>query len=175
MPRFRRQVQRRSNPNKGWSATVGATRVSIPANTAVLLGSFAAGDTEADVTVLRTVGMFAISSDQVSASEDQIGAFGLIKVTDTALAAGIASIPNPVDEASSDGWFVYRSFAQTFTFITAAGFDPITSTIFEFDSKAKRVVHGEDALAIVVGNAHATHGFDIVFSMRVLQMVRGTH
>ena len=60
-----------------------------------------------DITVLRTVGILSISSDQSGAAEQQIGAFGMICVSDSAVAIGVTAMPDPVVDADDDGWFVY--------------------------------------------------------------------
>ena len=140
MARARRQSFRPPRPARGWAGVIGATEISVPANSRVLLGSFVVPGDGAGLTVIRTVGQFSISSDQQATTEQQIGAFGLIVATDAALAVGITALPDPVTEIADDGWFVYRSFSQDFRFITAAGVMPDFAMPYEFDSKAKRKI-----------------------------------
>ncbi len=118
--------------------------------------------------------MIAIGSDQSAVSEFQIGAFGMGLVTDTALTAGIGSIPDPVTNPDSDIWFLYQSFAQRFLFKDASGFEGNDWVTYQFDSKAKRIVHDDESVAIVGANAHATNGLTVVFHIRMLQMLRGS-
>jgi len=127
-----------------------------------------------DETILRTVGKFAVASDQAAASEIQVGAFGLILVSDAAVAVGITAIPGPITDSSDDGWFVYVPIVQSVEFISAVGVRPDWATCYDFDSKAKRKIEEGRQLAIVVENAHASFGFEITFAFRLLSMVSGT-
>ncbi len=102
---------RRSNPNRAWAGTVD-TENAFGGGSKILLGSFSLSNPNIDETILRTVGVLSIRSDQIAAPEEQVGAFGMIKVTDLAIAAGAASIPGPVTDIGDDGWFVHVPFAQ---------------------------------------------------------------
>ena len=164
----------RSTPNRTWAGINAAVFTNVPAATKVLLGSFTLNNNGIDETVLWTVGSIAIKSDQAAASEDQIGAFGLYVVSNRALAIGLSAIPGPVTNASEDGWFVWQGFAQSFEFASGVGVEAQMMTQYPFDSKAKRVVGTGMGIAIMVENAHATHGFDIGVPLRLLSMVRGT-
>ncbi len=145
-----------------------SARVAVPANSKVLLIS-TLGALSTPITVIRTRGFFSVNTDQVAASEDQIGAFGIAVVNARARAAGVASIPGPFTDAIWDGWFVYQSFGQQFTFLTAAGFDPLSAVRYEIDSKAMRKVEGSDEdIVMVIENAHATNGFEVMFNTRFL-------
>ena len=171
--RRQRSFQRSSSPNRSWSSAIATARVAVAGNTKVLVGSFTLSNPNIDETVLRTVGLIAIASDQVAATEDQIGAFGLIQVTDLAIAAGAASIPGPTTNASDDGWFAYQAFAQTLQFGTLVGFQPQMATQYHFDSKAKRRSEEGQNLAVMVEN-NGTTGFVIMAVFRLLSMVSGT-
>ena len=174
MARRRFNTVRRSQPNRGWSGTIATVEVAIPANSAVLLGSFAAPDNTVELTILRSVGFFSIGSDQSSATETQVGAIGMGIVTDNALAVGITAIPDPVTERDADIWFFYRSFGQRFLFKDATGTQHNDLQTYEFDSKAKRILRDDESIAIVIANAHGTHGLAVLFGIRILTMVRGT-
>ncbi len=127
-----------------------------------------------DETVLRTVGLISIQSDQAAAQEEQIGAFGMIVVNDLAVAAGAASIPGPITDRGDDGWHLYVPFAQTLSVATVVGFHGNFATQYGFDSKAKRRVEEGSQIAIMVENAHATHGLLVSFVFRMLSQVSGT-
>ena len=99
-----------------------------------------------------------------------MGAFGLIVVTETALAAGAASIPGPASDVGNDGWLTYVPFAQQ----SLVGSPGPPSVQYFFDSRAKRIVHDGDVVAIMVENIHATHGLSIISAFRQLSQVRGT-
>ncbi len=172
MPRRRVSSARRSGarPNRGWSITGFSIRTTVPAASKVLLGTLVPANDGIDLTVLRVVGGVWVGSDQATL-EDQIGAVGLIIVTDIAAAAGIASVPGPFTDGFDDGWFVHQLFAQESgrTVTSPAGF------WYPIDSKAKRIFEGAGkTIAIVVENANASNGLTMVFQFRMLAQVRGT-
>ena len=149
------------------SALVGP--VSIPANTKVLLETFipiAGGE-----TVIRVRGMFAWTSDQQAASEEQFGAFGICVVSDIAAAAGVASIPSPGEEAAWGGWLYHSFFFSKLAFASGVGIMPGVMHRIEIDSKAMRKVDEDDRLVVVVENTHTTHGFRFANSERILSKV----
>ena len=166
--RFQRGARRRT-PNRDWAGFNNSTYTSIAAATSAIVGSFTLINPGIDETVLRTVGVLSIASDQAAANEVQIGAFGMIKVSDAAFAAGIASIPTPITEIADDGWLLYVPFSQQ-------GDQSLTqppSREYHFDSKAKRIIEDGTTLAVVIQNAGGT-GLQFAVVMRLLSMVRGT-
>jgi len=171
--RFQNPPRARRTANRTWAGNIGAAQIGVGPATKVLLGGFSLAAAGIDETVLRTVGQIAIQSDQNAASEFQIGAFGLIVVTDAAVAVGVTAIPGPVTDASDDGWFVYVPFGQAVNFASATGIRPYSNP-YTFDSKAKRRVQDGQQIAIMVENAHATHAFNIMTTFRLLTMVTGT-
>ena len=161
---------RRARANRHWAGSgAAADFISVPAASKVLLGSFVI-TSGSDETVLRTVGHIAIASDQAAGNELQLGSFGMILVSDTAIALGITAIPGPVTDIDDDGWFVYQSFGQELRFFSGVGVEANFATPYPIDSKAKRRVENGRNVALVVENAHATHAFDIQFSVRVLTL-----
>jgi len=161
---------RRSRPNRDWAGVSSTGFTAVAASTKVLLGSFTLANPGIDETILRSVGTIAVESDQGAAVEDQIGAFGMVKVTDTAFAIGITAIPSPITDIADDGWFLYVPFAMS----GVQGSVPIGALTKDFDSRAKRVLEDGTTIAIVAENASASHGFSIAMVMRVLGQVRGT-
>ena len=174
MARFsRRQVGRSgSRPNRGWSPSLVFTAFTVlPANSFVFNQVLIPTNPGIDNTILRVVGELTISSDQTGASEEQVGAFGMILVTDSAVAIGVTALPDPSIDAGDDGWFVYQSFSQQ-TALNTIGVGSIT---YPIDSKAKRIVHGTGVnVAIMIANSHATQGLSFVITFRMLSQVRGT-
>ena len=175
MTRFRQLQPRRSSgarPNRGWTQNVATAFTTVPAASKVLLGTFS-GQTGIDLTILRTVGMVAVATDAVTATEAQIGGFGMIIVSDQAVAAGIASIPGAVTDADDDGWFIHMTFAQLWQSgdATGRGFQTLP---YQFDSKAKRIIQENQSIAIVVENISASAGLLIADTSRILTQVRGT-
>ncbi len=168
--RHRRVITTRRRSNRSWAGVASAVQTNVPAASKVLLGSFSP-TVSGDVTAIRTVGYISVASDNESGDELQIGAFGAIVVTDTALSTGITAIPGPVTDIADDGWFVYQAFAFEQVVDTAVGVIVPFSHMMTIDSKAKRIVEDGRAMALVVENAHASFGFDIMFSVRLLSLI----
>ena len=164
----------RSRPNRTWTSNVESTFTTIAAGTKVLMSFFVPSNAGIDETVLRTVGVLSVKSDQAAVSEDQIGAFGMIVVNSRATIAGAASLPGPVTDAFDDGWFIYQSFCQSFLFNSAIGVNPDMATHYIIDSKAKRRVESGSDIVVMVENAHATHGISVGLNLRMLSMVTGS-
>ncbi len=135
----------------------------MPANSKVLLTSVVLSNPGIGETVRRTRGLISIMSDQQTVVEEQVGAFGMVVVTDLALAAGAASIPGPGTDASDDGWFVWVPFVQASEGNVGVADPPglPVSQRYEFDSKAMRRVEEGFVIAIMVENVHATMGLRI--------------
>ncbi len=134
------------------SATVGAT-------TKVLLATFGLSNPGINETVRRTLGNVFVQSDQQAASETWRGALGFCIVSDAAAAAGAASIPGPVTEASDDIWFVWVPFAGSVLFSSAVGVF-LGGFQFPFDSRAMRRAQEGQTIAVMVENPGTT-GFSI--------------
>ena len=115
-------------------------------------------------TIVRVRGMLSMISDQVVASEEPFGAYGMAVVTDQAVTAGVASLPSPITEEGSDVWFMYHFGAAP---INSAGVLTSTATTY-FESKAMRKVGiGEDIVQLFE-NANSTHGVRYVAKWRML-------
>jgi len=170
MPRQRNF--KKSPSNKSW-AGLQTNDITIAGSTKVLLGSFVLSNAGIDETMLRTVGTLGISPDQSATSEVQIGALGLIVVTDRAAAVGITAIPGPITDIDDDGWFLYIPIVQAFRAGDSTGNTPDWATQYHFDSKAKRIVSDGQQIAMVIENATA-FGMKASIVMRTLSMVRGT-
>ncbi len=174
MPQRRIRQFRSRSPNRSWAFSGSTAATAVAAGTKVTTGSFTLSNPNIDETVLRTVGVIGIGSDQTAASELQLGAFGLILVNDLAAAAGAASLPGPVTDGGDDGWFVFVPFVQEFRFLSGSGFAPNVMRLYEFDSKAKRKMQEGQQIAVMCENAHSTHAFQLFFAFRMLTQVTGT-
>ena len=163
--RKRAGFARRSPGRTDWSRFITPAFVVIPAGNKVLLATFALGNPGISETVRRTRGIISISSDQAAATENQIGAFGLVQANDLALAAGAASIPGPHTDSSDEGWFVWVPFAQSGAADLTAG---VNSGQYEFDSKGMRTIDEGFGLAVMIENAHAVHGLRVTLAMSLL-------
>ncbi len=168
----RRSFSRRSGARRGtnWGRLVEDSVTTVPAASKVLLASFVLSNPGIAETIVRTIGRFAWMSDQVAVVESQIGAFGMVVVSDIALAAGAASIPGPVTEATDDGWFVWESFFSKSEGLTT-GEPGFTSKLQQFESRAARRVEEGFSIAIMVENAHATTGMQFWHAESVLAVV----
>ncbi len=172
--RTRQFLSRGARPNRSWSGFTNTGPISVAASTKVLLGSFSLSNPSIDETILRNVGTLAVQSDNFGADEVQIGAFGMIVVTDIAIAAGAASIPGPITNFGDDGWFVYVPIVQGVEFLSAVGVNPDAWHQYDFDSKAKRIVSEGQNLALMVENASSSFAFEVMAVFRTLSQVRGT-
>ena len=164
-------VVRRSKRMTDWALVAfPATLIAVPANSKVLVASFTAASlaTLAPFTIVRTRGYFSISSDQVAASEDQLGAFGLALINETARALGVTGIPGPSFDSTWDAWFFHQYFGEHLQVGSNVGLEPAFAKTFPIDSKAMRKVEGDQGLALMVENTHATHGFNISVGLRIL-------
>ena len=155
---------RRTAPRTDWARLVQALPVTVAAGTKVLIATFTLSNTGISETVRRTRGRLWISSDQSAAPEEQFGAFGLVVVNDLALAAGAASIPGPVTDASDDGWFVWLPFLQN----SALGLGAPFGYGYDFDSKGMRTIDDGFGIAVMVENSHATEGLNFAMGMSLL-------
>ncbi len=143
------------------------TAVAVAANNKVLLQSVLNTGDE-DLTLRRVRGLLTVQTDQVAASELMVGAFGIGVFTATALAAGIASLPDPVTDVTSDLWATYVHVGQQLIVGTNVGLEPHWATQYEFDSKAMRKIAVGYGLGFIIANASATTGFQVSLSFRTL-------
>jgi len=155
-----------------WGSFVSTAPQNVPANSDLLFSRFTAAilaaNTGTPLTVVRVRGMFYVETDQIAASEDQLGAVGIAVVSEQAAVAGVASIPSPVANADWDGWLYWQPILQGNVFLTGAGFSNRTGFQYVIDNKAMRKIEDNESLVTVVGNSHATAGFDITFAKRTL-------
>jgi len=146
---------------------VSAAPTSVPVASKVLLTTFTLDNPGIAEVVRRTRGKFMATSDQGLVQEWHLGAFGVIPVTSVALAAGAASLPGPITNASDEGWLLW----EPIVFLTglsdgSSGFGSQDSQ--EFDSKAMRRVEDGYGLAVMVENASAAFVFEFAFGMSLL-------
>ena len=167
MPRRRSNLTTRSRgfrPAGDWvglATSDGGTTVA--AATTVIIGSFTVTQPQ---TVRRVRGMIGVESDQIAASEVQLGAFGLCVVSDPAFAAGAASIPGPITDIDSNLWFVYQPFLRSLKFSTAASYVADFMGEYVIDGKAQRKVTEEETVAVMVENASASTAFKLHMNIR---------
>ncbi len=142
----RRVLPQRQRGATDWGRLIDP-HTAVASGTKVLLFTFVLSNPGISETVRRTRGFLSVISDQSAVMQQQNGAFGMMVVTDLAVAAGVASIPGPVTDASDEGWFVWMGISQM-TGSTIGG--NVTHSVlpsYPFDSKAMRKV--SEGFAIV--------------------------
>jgi len=160
-------VRSRKIVNYTWASLFLQT-TTIAASSKVLLGFFFLG-TDFEETVVRTRGLISVISDQSIAAEEQRGAFGMIRVTDRAVAAGAVSIPGPATDGDDDGFFVWTPICQTSVQDVGSG---VNGMVYTIDSKAQRVVREGQQVALMVENIGTLNGMQIQLAIRVLSRFR---
>ena len=143
--------------------------VSVAANGIVLIATLTADALALrPFTIVRTRMELMVTSDQLSASEFVQGSFGILVVTDSATAAGAASIPSPGTEPEAD-YFVYQPFITSFLLATGVGFSEQSGSApsYTIDSKSMRKVGIDDDAAMMVENEAAV-GMNIAGEGRML-------
>ncbi len=147
----------------------GLANTNIPiATTATLLATLnAAALALRPFTVVRTRLVMSVVSDQAAASEFLSGALSFQVVTETAAAAGIASLPTPLVETDAD-FFVYQPFHSSLV-RTASGLAESVGegSSWTIDSKSMRKVQTDDDFAIIV-EGRTGNGFNIALEGRML-------
>ncbi len=84
-------------------------------------------------TIVRVRGELYTQSDQVAAAERPFGATGFAVVSEQAGVAGVASLPAPITDESSDLWFVWFPWQAAAIQTSSSLFDQPMYR-FEFDS-----------------------------------------
>ena len=165
-------ARRRVTRTPGLTVWVGVgfppDKVAVAAGSTVLLAVLnAAALSLRPFTVMRTRLRLLWVSDQVAASEEPQGAFGIIVASEQATGQGVASVPNPgVDTDSS--WMVYEPLITSFVFADATGIDADGGSIVDIDSKAMRKVNSNEDLAVMVDNTSASDGGFLWYGGRML-------
>jgi len=118
-------------------------------------------------TLVRSRGVFAVSSDQSITDETQIGSIGFAVVSQEAATVGITAVPVPSTAVLDERWFFIEGFIHNFAVQTAVGLDAMAGHQHIIDSRAMRKLNGGDSLVIVVENT-AAFGFDIAVYVRFL-------
>ncbi len=117
-------------------------------------------------TIVRVRGGLYVQSDQVAATEFQVGSLGMSVVSDEASAVGITAVPLPSTDVESDKFFLWMPFA---TSVHVGGADGnLRGQWFPFDSRAMRKVEEGEQLAVVLENQAASEGLQYLILFRML-------
>ena len=147
--RFSRGISRGARRMSSWFDIVPANATMAASGGTVLHALTTAEKAKRPFTVVRTHLVLSAISDQLIASELSIGAYGLCVVTDQAIGQGVASVPTPVTDASSDQWFVHQWLMANFNFSSAIGTQADAGHIWTVDSKAMRkVTEDQDIIGV---------------------------
>ncbi len=166
----RTNIVRRPKANKAWSFVQSLGFNVGAASTKVTMGQLALSNPGIDETALRWVGVLSIETDQVAANENQEGAFGIIRVRDTARVAGVASLPSPLVNGDED-WIVHVPFLQRFVLQSAVGFETSFRIQYKFDFKTKRRLSNGEEFVFVLESTANSAGFTANLILRVLGMI----
>ncbi len=99
-------------------------------------------------TVVRTRGLLYSRSDQLAATENYGGSWGIAVVSDQSTAVGVTAVPTPITDMGSDLWFAYESVNGQISFSDATGLREIGQWL-TLDSKAmRRVDIGQDIVVV---------------------------
>jgi hypothetical protein len=108
-----------------------------------------------------------VSSDQIAASEQAMGAFGVAVVSDQASAIGVTAVPTPITDADSDLWFTFQYGIARLIF-DAGGAIHTAPTVYQFDSRAMRKVEQGQDIVSTFENASGTDGLLYLALWRML-------
>ncbi len=136
---------------------LGLTTATLSASAATLVATLnAAALALRPFTIVRTHLDIFFESDQSAAGEFTGGVFSMQVVTETAAAAGIASIPTPLTETDAD-FFVYQGLYARLRLLSSVGFvERGADSTFVVDSKSMRKVSTDDDVALVAELRYAT-------------------
>ncbi len=107
------------------------------------------------------------SSDQTVVTETPTGAVGCAILNDVSIAAGVASLPDPVTDIQDDIWMLFQGLISQTRVATAVGFQESAGSLYEVDSKAMRKLPEGKSVAFIVANGHPTEGAEFTMIARV--------
>ncbi len=123
-------------------------------------------------TIVRTRFLLGMQTDQIAASEDQVGALGMAVVSDQASAVGVTAVPTPLTDMASDLWFVHQLMYGALLRADGTGIDAGAMLTTEVDSKAMRKVDiGQDMVIVGELSSGASAGFTLTVGGRILVKV----
>ena len=119
-------------------------------------------------TIVRTYLELNLSSDQLSASESQIGAVAIAVVSDQASAIGVTAVPTPITDLASDLFLLHQLLFNEWLVNSAVGFDSVGGRRYSIDSKAMRKVNDDQDIVVTVEAASTSNGFNLTMGGRML-------
>ena len=160
-----RQFTRGHRRPTKWGGTVAAGITVVPALSKILM-AFATPEFPSGETIRRIRGTLFVRSATSATFHGAIGAF---IANDTAIAAGVASLLDPVTNVADDAWLWYQSFhGSNSNAGEPGGAGARASQVYPIDSKAMRRMDIGFAVVFVVANASVANSFEVALSLRVL-------
>ena len=167
---FNRGFARGERRKTEWFALSAPTGVSTLAasSKAIVTSLTTVEKAKLPFTVIRTIGLLTVLSDQIILREVPSGALGATVVTDRARTVGITALPDPVTESEADFWFLFEPWSC----IMQVDGTPIVTTsspwIKVFDSKAQRKVEEGEDVVFIIANADSASGVFNTVQLRML-------
>ncbi len=174
MPRSRRGFTQ-TRRQVAWGIGPGASVVvaAPSASQANILGGGVVLVNEEKATIVRIRGSVQAFLTTASAAGDGFHcAMGIALVTSQAFAAGVASLPHPIDESDWDGWMYHRFFDLHSAFATLVGgfvVNDQSSIQFEVDTKAMRKwTENMTVVGVLQSVEQGTASMNMFFDSRLL-------
>ncbi len=117
-------------------------------------------------TIVRTRIELNVQTDQIAASENQVGGYGVAVVSDQAVAIGVTAVPTPITDQGSDLWLAWQGMLGQMRF-TAGSFANL-STRYTIDSKAMRKVEDGQDVVFVGEFSAVANGMNLLSIGRML-------
>jgi len=153
---------------KQWTGTQNGTPVTI-GTTQIAMLSFSGSER---ITMLRLRGSLLVVATPNAAADNDYAAFGVIVVSDQALAVGGTSIPGPI--ANPEAPWVWHQYVPLMDVVsTAADAASIgLNHVVEIDSKAMRKVGPNDSI-VLIGELATGEMADVaaIGAIRLLQLL----
>jgi len=147
--RTTRFIRPAANTKMWFDAAIGQINVAV-GTTSTLMGTLnAAALLLRPFTILRSRLLLTVGSDQFGATETNSGALGWQVVTDSATAAGVASVPTPLTQPTAD-FLVFQPWSFDISFGDLTGFEANQDREYVIDSKAMRKVGHDDDVAVTI-------------------------
>jgi len=111
--------------------------------------------TLANVGIAETIRRSILIFNAGAAASNAPGAFGMVVATDTAVAAGAASLPGPITDANDDGWMLWTSVTT----------DTISQRVHVESRGMRRVEEGYSVVLMGEGGGTASQNFGFALSV----------
>ena len=150
-------------------AAVVTVESTLAAGTTVLDSSLSAAALALrPFTVIRTLGLLSVASDQTASTEQPFGALGILVVDDRAVAAGAGSIARPYSESFDSDFFMHQFWSTKTQVATAASITGNAYTQFLIDQRGQRKVSIGNDIVVMMQNNESGDAVVFQLSLRML-------